>query len=59
MALVMLKDGGHRVEVLISYTKGDGRDFVRNTACYFFLIRKCNVLSISLKDNSIWEIILL
>lgn len=58
MAGVMLNDGGHRVEVLISYTKGDGRDFVRNTAC-FFLIRKCNVLSISLKDNSIWEIILL
>lgn len=40
MAGVILNDGGHRVEVLISYTKGDGRYFVRNTAWFFFFNQK-------------------
>lgn len=55
---MMLNEGGHIVEILISYTKGDGRDSVRNSAC-LKKIRKCNVSSVSLKDNSVWEIILM
>lgn len=47
----MLNKGGHIIEILISSTKWDGRDFVRNSAWFFFFIRKCNVSSVSLKDN--------